>query len=950
MRYEVTAPDGRRFEVTAPEGTSPDVLAREVEAAFRAMPPAPRPPASEGMPAPRQAPTGRGEGGLPFVNRAIAGFFGAPVDVANAALRATGLPVSERPFGGSASIESGLARFGRAVDVPMVPGEDMIAETPAEYIGQGVGQAAGMLIPGLGAARLAATAANPVVAGIGQTIARAPLGASSSRVSRYGAPAATIGVETAAGAGSGAGRYVGEVSFPDVEGAGALGEVLGGLGVGAVAAAPNLLMQTPAGRATAAAITPFTPTGSRTRAANRLMALAEDPAAASRAAEAPAISELTPAQRTGEPRLLALERAVAEKNPAVARDLRARAEAAQATLLAEARALGGDSAQTRAFLEGRVTRLFESLNTRAEQAEAAARQRIAALEPNAPAAERSRIAREEFDSAFSDVRKQVGAMYDPSVIGDTRLSTTSLFDQFAALVDATPIPDRHNIPAYAKQFLGRAEPDEDEALRAIQPGLFPPRAQSARLGQTATPADLQSLRSNLLEIERRAYAEGRRKEGSFAGQVADLVMDALDNAPDASAALRAANAANRSLNEIFRGGAVRPLSRMGDVAEANLPPELTLERLIGSGGPRGDIGARDLLRATNNSPATRQAIEDYLTESFRNTAISGTGRLEPESATNWMRKNAALLDRFPEVRNRLAEAMTAQGQAQTAVARRTAVESGLRQRDDSRVARLLDQRQESPVARFLNAKPGEEVARVFSADDPAAIAAGLRRSVDRDQTGQALAGLRGAFIDNLFARARQTTPDGPVFNGSAITDALDDPKQAAALGKVFDAPSLQRLRQISTELTALERTRGQLPDVGGVMRDVPSLLLRLPAQVFAAQSAARTAKLTGAVGTIQAPGFASKAALDLVTFLTRDRAEKLLTEAVTDPGLFAVLMSPMRTAKQQDVAARGLQRWMVGPAGRALFGDDVNELETEEPPPNAMAPAGASGNVNAMSR
>lgn len=38
MRYEVTAPDGRRFEVEAPEGVSPDVLTREVEAAFRSMP------------------------------------------------------------------------------------------------------------------------------------------------------------------------------------------------------------------------------------------------------------------------------------------------------------------------------------------------------------------------------------------------------------------------------------------------------------------------------------------------------------------------------------------------------------------------------------------------------------------------------------------------------------------------------------------------------------------------------------------------------------------------------------------------------------------------------------------------------------------------------------------------------------------------------------------------
>ena len=37
MRYEVTAPDGRRFEVEAPEGMSLEVLGREIDAAFRSM-------------------------------------------------------------------------------------------------------------------------------------------------------------------------------------------------------------------------------------------------------------------------------------------------------------------------------------------------------------------------------------------------------------------------------------------------------------------------------------------------------------------------------------------------------------------------------------------------------------------------------------------------------------------------------------------------------------------------------------------------------------------------------------------------------------------------------------------------------------------------------------------------------------------------------------------------
>lgn len=876
--------------------------------------------------------TGRGNNLLSVFNQgAIANTLGLPVDMVNSVLRMAGLPVSNRPLGGSASIEEGMARAGQAADVPMVPEVGFTPQTPQQYMAQGAGQAVGMLNPMIAAGRVAARVGGPVASRVGETIAQAPVRS----------PIMVPVAEAAAGAGGGFGRSVAEYRYPGNEPVAMLAELAGGVTGGVAAQAPSLLARTPVTGAAIDAAKSVLPSGARGRATERLTSLVEDPYAASRAAVQPTISDLTPAQRTGEAGLLDLERAVAEGNPAIARQLRERAAAAQATLLAEARALGGDSAQTRAFLEDRVTRLTTALNTRADQAEAAARQRVAALEPGSSAADASRIVREEYDRFFSAARAQVSALYDPSVVGDTRINTASLFDQFAALVNKTPVTDRHNIPAYAKEFLGRAAPSEgeDEAtalIRRLQPDLLPPAAQSARLGETATPAELQALRSNLLGIERAARARpDGRNEARIAGEIADLVMDALDNAPDASAALRAANAANRSMNEIFRGGAVRPLSRTGDAAEANLPPELTLERLIGRGGASGDIGARDLLVATGNSPATRQAIEDYLTQSFRNTAVSGEGRLKPESATNWMRRNAALLERFPEVRNRLAEAMTAQGQADTAVARRTAVESGLRQRDDSRVARLLDQRPESATARFLNAKPGEEVARVFSADDPAAIAAGLRRSVERDQTGQALSGLRGAFVDNLLARARKTTPDGPIFNGSAIMDALDDPKQAAALGQVFDAPAMARLRQIGTELTALERARGASAR-GGVIEDIPSKVLDAVGRLI----------VTKSVSGLAESAIASGAMRNFLKRLTTDRAQRLLSDAVTNPELFSTLMSPISTPQQQDRAVRRLQSFLAGTAGQAVVGEEQEQQRA----PNAMAPAGSPGNVNAMTR
>jgi hypothetical protein len=824
------------------------------------------------------------------------------------------IPVSETPFGGSASIEAALAAAGRPFGAEMVPEPGQQPETVSEYVGRGVGDAAGMLIPGYGAARLAAGAANPIVARTGRSVSNAFVNA----------PARTTGAELASGAGAGYGRVSAEEAFPDVPNVGATGELVGGLGTGALLQVPRLLRYTPGVPTVAAAVTPFTRTGAEARAAARLTSLAEDPLAASRAADAPTISNLTPAQRTGEPRLLALEKAVAGENPAIAKALRERAAAAQETLEAEARALGGDPTQTRAFLEGRVTRLTDALNTRVEQAQTRARERIAALEPNAPADAASRIAREEFDKAFEAARKQESELWE-AIPKDVTIDTAPLFRRFDALVAATPVTGQQNIPAYARKFLSADSAD--------------------RLGDTATPAELQELRSELLALQRAARKVGNDNQARIIRHISDDVLTTLNSLPETGGPYDVARNFSRNVNEVFRDSAAGALARRSGAGEPTIAPELTLEKLLKSGGPDADVAARDLLAATNNSPATRQAIEDYLTRSFRDRAVSTDGRIKTESATNWMRRNDALLQRFPEVRNRLAETVSAQSQAETLAARQETVESGLRQRSDKRMDRLLDQRQESAVARFLNAEPGTEVNRVFDADDPAAMAALLRRSVDRDPSGKALAGLRGAFVDNLFARARQTTPDGAVFKGSAIMDALNDPKQAAALQTVFDPPALQRLRQIGTELTALERARGAGSLPGGVIEDAPAKVLNFVATILAARFGGQLGASTGLAGGLQAAGKASSAASKFVRFLTVDRAQRILRDAVTDPELFSALMSPFRTSQQQNEAVRKLQGWMAGTAGRAVAGEEEDNRS-----PNAMAPEGARANVNAFTR
>lgn len=828
------------------------------------------------------AETGRGGGALPSLNRVIAEAAGAPVDLANLALKYMGLPVSSQPFGGSASIEAGLARLGRATNTPMVPEEGAVPETGPEYIGRGIGEAASMLIPGYGLARLAASSARPVVAGVGRTIANAPVVA----------PVSTLAGEIASGAGAGAGRYMAEQSAPDSEIAGTIGELVGGFTPSLATLAAKYGPTGIAYRGARAAMTPFTETGAAERAGRRLQSLVADKDIAARAAETPTISELTPAQRTEDVRLLSLEKEIAKADPAKAKELADLAATAQETLLREARELGGDPAQARAFFEARRERLDNALATHVEQARARAQERVAALEPNASAEDASRVVRDEFNKAYDNARSQENELWR-SIPKGVEVDTAPLFARFDEIVSSTPRTQQQDIPDYARNFLNRES--------------------NHRLNDLESPTELQGFRSELLSIERRARDAGDRNQARLARELADATLDTMNSAPDVGGPYAVARDFSRKMNETFRQG---PVGQLIDTTSGapTIPAEMTLPRLVGAGGVRGGVAERSIMEATGESPAARAAIQDYLMRSLRDRAVTAEGRIRPEAATAWIRRNEALLEQYPDIRKNLEDALAAQTRAE-----------GL-QGVQTTISREMRTAAETPLARFLGGDPTDAVARVFKAENPTEVAVSLRRAAARDSSGQALAGLRGAFVDDLLARARGITPDGEVFRGSVIVDALKNPQQRGAFEAVLGADDLKRLEQIGKEFTALERTRGDLPSVGGVVGDMPSKILDSVARIAGAKFGAFIGG--GSAGSsLQSASMMSSRFRDWSRSLTTDRAEKLLSRAVTDPELFATLMRENRTVRQQDETTRRLQAWLAGSAGRALFDEESGQSE-----------------------
>lgn len=336
--FIVTAPDGSKYRITG-QGTGEEAMRalqkrladpeateflrsqREAE-----LPqPFPTGPSGESV-APRTQPTAS-----EFAGRGIATGLGFPADAANAALGLVGLE-SERPFLGSARIADTMR------NVAPVAGEFETPETVAQSAAEGMGLAGGSLLPGGGLTGAAIKFGGPATRRVGREIGRTFLER----------PIRATALELAAGAGAGAGgrlaedrardtgqntaaaRIVGElvgglttVVAPGAALPATLGLVRGTIAVGkripGISLAANLLDN--AGRAVHQR---FTRGGAFTRASRRLRDESGDPGADAALITAEGgVSGQTPATQTGNPRLMALERAVLDADATLDREFAA---------------------------------------------------------------------------------------------------------------------------------------------------------------------------------------------------------------------------------------------------------------------------------------------------------------------------------------------------------------------------------------------------------------------------------------------------------------------------------------------------------------------------------------------------------------------------------------------------------------------------------------------------
>lgn len=804
-----------------------------------------------------------GNGVMGQVNAGIAESIGGLVDFVN-------------PFSRDVWAESGL-QTGSAVEGlkggMQAIGADVASEAPDSISGsvaRGAGQAAGALLPVSAVAR-------------GVQSAGGLMGGLAAQVRQALATRAGVTAEVAAGGVSGGARQItkdagGNELMQDVAG------IVAPMSVPAAAAAlrgayrgarslPLTGNVIKGGEAIARGLTPMTREGAASVAGERLQSLS---GGADRAEElARGIVERdplnrTPAQQTGDPNLLGLERAAANENPVLRERLASRASATRGAAQDEIAGMSGDVKDAKAFFAKRLTDFKANMTARVDQAMQMADETVEGVGPRAAETTNSLGVSNRIRQALDENLTEEARLWR-SVPTDARVSPSASKSTAQSLADDLPRAQQSDFPGIARQLL--LSPDGFKDAESV--------------------GELHGLYSELRRIARSSMAgnDQNKNRARIANDIAEAILrdlGAIGGETPAGRAINEARTFSRALHETFDQGAVGRILKRTIDGDTTMTPETALSRTVGRGGSAAVADAQDIQRA---APLAADEITDYLRGRFTDSILTASGEFSPKAAATWLRQNRELMGRYPDLAREFTRALSSRSAA-SALAERSA-------------ARVKLAEAQSPVARFNLGQDQKAVLSVLGADDPVSAARSVAATARKDTSGKALAGVKAAFSDHLIGKA--ATDEG--LSGERLSNLLKDGKTIQALRQVFDSGELARIQRIASDLSKID---GQAKDVGEFLNSPANSIVEYAVRVMAARVGGNAGG--GSMGgSLQTANIAAKRATDMLRNLTNDRARQLLMDAIEDPALFKALLTSTRSVNRPEIRSI-LAPYLVGGA------------------------------------
>lgn len=607
----------------------------------------------------------------------------------------------------------------------------------------------------------------------------------------------------------------------------------------------------------------FTPGGKEGRAAQYIQEIVrdvgEDPEALARALRQEDLltPNITSAQKTGSPSLLALEAKMGEKSARFRSEVAQKGETGLEDLrrAADALASSGDPQALAAAAKTRQRYFDRLLDSRIRDAEAQAIEARLRLGTDTRG-DRGAISSEAFktlEDALRQARTIERDLWAKVPRGEqVQTSATQQANQ-AARESLLPTETLQNpVEAYVRTLSGRND---------------------------VTVGELLTLRSRALELARSARAQGDWTTNRSMMTIADGVLDDLATVPGGTADI--ARQFSRSLHDRFTRTFAGDALGESSTGAQRIPPEVMLERAFGGGGTRADVRFGELSGAMPDSLLgdMLSAQERFLRTAARDSIDPNTGEVNPRRLETFLRNNDAVLERFPELRAQLQDATQAERVLKEISAANLRASKAIQQR--AVFSKLLD-----------TEDPARVVGSVIRGSNPARDYSQLVRLAKRSGEG-AIGGLRAATIDDAMKRATTNSGD---FSFDVFREAMTKPPVRGTISPlemmrrngVVNPAQANQMETILTRAEKLEaalRSGQRIDQVIGEPDALTDLVVRIAGARMGAQGG------VGASGsTLVAAQRGSAFARNLFQKVPATRINDVIVEALNNPKLMAALL------------------------------------------------------------
>jgi hypothetical protein len=343
---------------------------------------------------------------------------------------------------------------------------------------------------------------------------------------------------------------------------------------------------------------------------------------------------------------------------------------------------------------------------------------------------------------------------------------------------------------------------EDDGGYRLTPNELQHAIELAHMGEHAEEA----IRQAILESEhkaldtdakRRAFGTNGVHPNALQGEMPTIGGRRLapNFGPNDRGALRAANQNYAAYKDNWRNGAVGTVLQSGQNEGFNLAAASVGKTLFRRGGA-GAAPADQLIKNAGSPEAAVQLLGDYPAFAFLRD-VQKDGAIDPAKAAKWIDDHKAVLDRLPELREKFADAATAQktvedvaanGQAaiklyQKSAARHYLLPDGTPMDGDKAIAKLI----ESPTAE-------SDV-----------------KSLVRQMSGNraALDGLRANLSDYIINKAKSVTEAGVTgeqkLKDNVFKTMMENPRMQTAIDAILPAEQRGILKNIANDIEMSQR-------------------------------------------------------------------------------------------------------------------------------------------------